>query len=203
MTLAIAAAALLPADATARAPRPCPPGAAHLLVADVDTRVYRVTEYDEPAYYACMTRRRARRFIGADQEPNESYTGFRLATPYVAYVYYWLSTAGSGASPTILNVRTGATAHIDVPEDAVHALEVTRRGGLLVLYGGPNPRSPFPPKQPARLVYRARLGQQLTFDTGDRPAQRHGVARRQARLLDQGRPSRHRDAALTFRTAAG
>ena len=45
----------------------------------------------------------------------------------------------------------------------MHAIEVTRRGGLLVLLAGTRMGLPVDPPQ---LLYRARLGQQIVLDAG-------------------------------------
>ncbi|HWK29070.1 MAG TPA: hypothetical protein VNS09_21090 [Solirubrobacter sp.] len=169
---AVATTTSTTAAPAAKRARPCPPAGARVIAADVDGRVYRVTNrklltFD---FYACMTRGRGQRFLGYNDidEPSVfAHTKFRLASPYVAYVKDTFSTAGSHVTPTIRNIRSGTKAEVSVSDD-VYALEVTRRGGLLILWGGQNPRDPLiSPKAPPQPLYRSRLGQRLVLDTGD------------------------------------
>ncbi|HWK28712.1 MAG TPA: hypothetical protein VNS09_19265 [Solirubrobacter sp.] len=167
---AITATTCTTAAHAAKRTRPCPAKGGQVIAADVDGRVYRVRNgtLHLADYYACMTRGRGHRLLGYEpREQSPYYRTFRLASPYVAYVEHTYSTAGSYVTPTIRNIRTGAKVKVDVA-DNVYGLEVTRRGGLLILWGGQNPRDPLvAPKAPPQLLYRSRLGQRLVLDTGD------------------------------------
>ncbi|HWK28108.1 MAG TPA: hypothetical protein VNS09_16200 [Solirubrobacter sp.] len=175
MSLVVAAITVTTSTTAAHAAkraRPCPPAGARVLASDVDARVYRIRPKKLPGitdFYACMTRGRGHRYLGYETDGLSTfvYRTFRLASPYLADVQYTYSTAGSHVTPTIRNIRTGTKVKVDVA-DAVYGLEITRRGGLLILWGGQNPRDPLiSPKAPPQLLYRSRLGQRLVLDTGD------------------------------------